>query len=90
MSDVAPPSGKYLPLYRELERLAVNRWDATFADVEGVLGFRLPDSARDHPAWWGNETGAKTHSHARAWLAAGFETSQVRLDTERVTFRRVR
>lgn len=82
--EVVPPRGKYRPLYDHLKRLAEDRWDAAFDDVETVLGTQLPASARNHPAWWANET--VTHSHARAWVAAGFHTMNVNLTGERVTF----
>jgi hypothetical protein len=86
-SRISPPTGKYRPLYDHLVASPLDRWDATFRDIEAVLGFALPNSARNHQAWWANET-AGSHSHARAWLAAGFATSRLRLDSERVTFTR--
>jgi hypothetical protein len=86
-SRIPPPTGKYRPLYDHLVASPVDRWDATFRDIEAILGFTLPNSARNHQAWWANET-AGSHSHARAWLAAGFATSRLDLDSERVTFTR--
>ncbi len=85
---VAAPSGKYRPLYERLHALGDDRWDALFEDVEAVLGFRLPASAQNHAAWWANET--STHSHACAWVAAGFRTEDVNLTREVVSFVRVR
>ncbi len=60
------------------DREWIDRWDASFSEIEAILGERLPVSARRHGAWWANER-VGTHSHARAWLAAGFETSPVAL-----------
>lgn len=82
--DVVPPRGKYRPLYDHLQTLDDDRWDAGFPDVEDVLGSDLPASARNHQAWWANETA--THSHSRAWVAAGFHTANVNLSREQVTF----
>ena len=79
-----PPRGKYRPLHDHLVSLDAARWDATFTEVEDVLGFDLPASARTHPAWWSNDPAS--HSHARAWAEAGWGTENVRLTAERVSF----
>lgn len=84
---VAPPTGKYRLLFQHLAGLTADRWQTSFTEIEKVLCTALPPSARKHHAWWANEAGS--HSHARAWLAAGFYTSQVRPDREQVTFRRM-
>ena len=83
-STVAAPRGKYRPLHDHLAALATSSWAASFAELEDVIGDELPTSARVHRAWWANE--ASTHSHARAWVAAGWHTQDVQLDSERVTF----
>jgi len=61
-------------------------WRASFAEVEAVLGFPLPRSANAYPAWWSND--ATGHSHARAWLDAGWKTQSVDLKGQRLTFAR--
>lgn len=86
--DTSPPQGKYRPLYDHLQGLTQDQWNAAFEEVEAVTGFRLPASARNHAAWWANEV--TTHSHARAWVAAGFKTTGVNPTREYVTFVRVR
>ena len=73
--------GKYTPLFRHLMEFGGKQWPATFAEVEVVLGFPLPKSARKHSAWWANEQDGQ-HSHARAWLAAGWRTSEVSLTAQ--------
>ena len=59
---------------------------ATFQEIEAVLGFALPDTARKNPQWWGNETGDTRHAQCRAWLNAGFETRNLSLSAEYVEF----
>jgi len=54
----------------------------TFRQIERILGFPLPNSARSYQAWWANDT---THSHA-VWLEAGWKTREVDMASERVTF----
>ena len=76
---------KYDPLQHHLDGLHADVWRATFADVERVLGFRLPDSARSYPAWWAND---QSHSCARVWLDVGWRTSEVDLGSECLIFRR--
>ena len=52
-------------------------------------GASLPDSARQHRAWWANTA---SHSHAAAWLSAGFDVAKVARDEQgvicEVAFRR--
>jgi hypothetical protein len=59
---------------------------ATFKQIEAVLGFTLPDTARKNPEWWGNETGDSRHAQCRSWLNAGFETRNLNLAKEYVEF----
>jgi hypothetical protein len=56
----------------------------TFDAIERILGFALPRSARRHPAWWSN--GAQSHVQAAAWLNAGFETADVDIAGEKLSF----
>ena len=79
---------KYLPIAEFLESRPVSEWRASFQEIESILGFPLPRSARDHPAWWANNPGG--HSHCLAWLEAGWKTEQVDLEAEKVTFRKVK
>jgi hypothetical protein len=80
--------GKYDPLARFLEGLDGDSWDAKFSDVESVLGFRLPHSAHEYPAWWANQEGG--HSQTRGWREAGWETRKVDLAAKRLQFVRRR
>lgn len=81
--------GKYEPLRRHLENLDSPHWDVEFSDIEKVLGFPLPASAYRHSAWWANETHG-SHSHARGWQDAGWETQSVDLAARKLRFRKAR
>ena len=81
--------GKYAPLYHYLCDHSGQEWYASFTEIEKILGFPLPKSARNYPAWWANEKEGM-HSHARAWLAAGWETYNANPAGGRVMFKRVR
>lgn len=78
--------GKYAPLYHHLRQLKPREWRATFDEIEQILGFDLPDSARIHRPWWANQGTRGGHSHALAWEMAGWKTSQVDMAEERLTF----
>jgi hypothetical protein len=56
----------------------------SFGEIEALLGFALPSSARAYREWWANTGG--THVQATAWLRAGWRTTRVDLDLERVVF----
>lgn len=80
---------KYAPLQDYLLSLSEREWNASFSDVERVLGFQLPKSARKYPAWWANEA-VGTHSHAKSWQEVGWKTENLDIGSERVTFCRDR
>jgi hypothetical protein len=78
---------RYDPLMRYLVGLDLDEVSLSFAEVESILGRRLPPSAREHQAWWAN---TDSHSHARAWLQAGWRTERLDRGGERVAFVRDR
>ncbi len=80
-------NGKYAPLFHHLTALSARRWCATFAEIESILGFSLPNSARAYEAWWANQHNGN-HSQARAWQAAGWRVRAVSLREETVGFER--
>lgn len=80
--------GKYQRLYSYLRSLQVTEWRTSFREVESVVGFELPPSARLHRPWWGNQRSGNGHSHAQAWSVAGWETAEVDMESETLLFRR--
>lgn len=78
---------KYQPLTGFLRSRSTEQVPMTFAEIEKVLGFRLPSSAYEYPAWWANDTG-KSHVQARAWISAGYETEQVNQTARKLIFKR--
>jgi hypothetical protein len=79
--------GKYDPLRQYLEGQNADVIEVTFSQLESILGFPLPRSAHDHQAWWANETHG-SHSHARSWQEAGWETRGVNPSVGKVRFQR--
>lgn len=83
-----PAASKYDPLHAFLTRAEGEEVSMRFDEIERVLGFPLPASARRHPAWWSNNHG--TNVAVNAWRGAGFRTSRVDLSSERLVFVRDR
>ena len=79
---------KYRNLYRRLCGRRGLVWNASFAEIETVLGFKLPASARRSKAWWGNQGNGNGHVQALAWTAAGWDAANVNLEFESLTFHR--
>ena len=81
-------AGKYRGLYSHLSGLQSSEWKTSFSEVESIIGFGLPPSARRHRPWWANQRSDNGHSHALAWTAAGWETAEVDMDAETLSFKR--
>ena len=63
--------GRYASLYTYLENRFANTVVLTFAEIEDLLGFRLPDPARLREDWWTSPdpTGAAPR-FADSWILA--------------------
>lgn len=79
--------GKYEPLARHLSDMSRDVWDASFEEIEEILNFELPRSAREHRAWWGNSRQGN-HSQARGWIEAGWVVRDVDLNRKAVRLER--
>lgn len=84
--------GKYRKLDQLLTQLApsVNEGEIIqqhFSDIEESIDDSLPSSAREHRAWWSNDS-TSPYRHSQAWLRSGWEVSDVDFTNELVSFRR--
>src|SRR4051794_27736821 len=77
---------KFEPLKRFLDGLPTSERRMTFREVEKVLGFELPPSARRHRPWWSNNP--SNSAMTKAWLAAGYQTEQVDMAGETLVFKK--
>ncbi len=84
----AAKRGKYAPLFRHLIARGTAEWATSFSELERILGFNLPNSARLYRPWWANDD-KSGHSQSMAWTAAGWKTAQVDLENETLLFQRV-
>jgi hypothetical protein len=69
----ASHTGKYSPLHRWLQTHERTTMSVTFAEVEEVLGFPLPNSCRNHVPHWHSYEGSAV---ARAIIDAGWKASR--------------
>jgi len=76
---------KYAALGRYLaERQTEDSVPMSFAQIERLVGTKLPASKR-YPAWWSNNP--SNNVMTKVWLAAGFKTEQVDVASEKLVFR---
>lgn len=80
--------GKYRALHKYLDNRYANTVVLTFAQIEDLLGFTLPDSARVDPAWWANnDPNGTPPPQSRSWTLAS-RTATSNLLAQTVVFER--
>jgi hypothetical protein len=77
---------KYTPLGDYLRKQRMTRVPMTFAEIERLIGAKLPNSQR-YPAWWSNNP--FNNVMTQIWLDAGFKTEEVDVESRKLVFRRV-
>ncbi|MCC6736593.1 MAG: hypothetical protein IT534_10785 [Bauldia sp.] len=79
---------KYEPLGDFLRSQYGDEVRVRFAEIERILGFPLPPSARAHRPWWSNNP--DNSAITKVWLNAGFRTEQVDMAGETLVFVRAK
>jgi hypothetical protein len=76
---------KYAPLGDHLRTLPASRNEITlrFAEIETIIGAKLPGSASTYREWWANQAHG---THAPYWQEAGFLVDGVDLSRKTVRF----
>jgi hypothetical protein len=74
----------YQPLIAYLAGQSAPACTLTFAQIEAVLGWRLPVTAHA-PGWWRD----RHQSHVRALAAAGWRADATQVWRDRITFARI-
>jgi hypothetical protein len=80
---------KYQGLTQFLSEIDRDRVVLTFEDVNNLIDGQLPESAFKHRPWWANRKEGKG-SQNLAWQSVGWETRDVNMDLDEVTFVRVK
>lgn len=76
---------RYTPLAEYLKRRTGRTLRLRFDEIEKIIGGPLPQSAREHRAWWAND---KFHSQGKAWLGAGWFAEGLDLQEQSIAFSR--
>ena len=88
-NDAELPTGskKYRFLSDYLHESNQSRVKLSYAEIESILKFKLPDSASTHRAFWANTT---SHSIALSWLSVSYEVVEVNLEDKYIVFEKKR
>ncbi|HWT13564.1 MAG TPA: hypothetical protein VN231_12475 [Allosphingosinicella sp.] len=76
---------RYQPLADFLAGKKGDVWEASFGEIESLLGFPLPPSAHKFPAWWANQAG-EGHSQTKGWMSVGWRTAALDRERRRIRF----
>ena len=79
-------ANKYEPLGQFLKDRATQLVPITFAEIEKIIGNKLPSSAYKHRPWWSNNP--SNNVMTKVWIAAGYETEQVDMASKKLVFKR--
>jgi hypothetical protein len=79
---------KYDPLSRYLTELDEDCVTLSFSFINGLIVGGLPASAYEYRPWWANRSDGRG-SHNLGWQSVGWESSDVDMEEETVTFTRV-
>ena len=77
-------TNKYFPLQQKLARSKAKVVTMTFADIEKVIGAKLPKNSSGQRAWWSNNPTNARITHA--WLGAGRRVSNVDIMGRKASF----
>jgi hypothetical protein len=79
--------GEYQLLYKYLRDRYANRVVLTFGEIEDIVGFSLPESARLQPEWWIGAAIAPRSAQSDSWTMAS-RTAVANLSAKNVVFDR--
>jgi hypothetical protein len=87
MSAIAP---EYRALHKFLSTRFADSVVLTFSQIEDLLGFTLPDTARSHRDWWAEGSSSGIPSvQSRSWAQAN-RSARPNFSAMTVTFDRLR
>ena len=75
--------GKNFKLSDFLKRSDKDTIKISFSEIEKLLGFELPQSAKKHRAFWAN---SDSHTIALTWMSSGYEISNVDMQNNELEF----
>jgi hypothetical protein len=82
-------TGKYVLLHKYLDARFANTVVLTFAEIEDLLGFALPEPAKLEQEWWtSGDPNTDRPSHADSWILAS-RTAKPNMAAKTVEFERL-
>ena len=75
---------KYEPLTAFLQAKQGRDVRISFSEIEALIGQKLPAKSKANRAWWSNN--ASNSVMTKAWLAAGYNSAQVDIAGEKLSF----
>lgn len=78
---------EYRDLYLHVCLRPGKEWRTTFGEIEDILGFELPASARKGRDWWSNLTWKYGRPIDLSWAKAGWQVAEVDPVAETLVFR---
>ncbi len=84
-AEDSTPKGKYGALSQFLasQPSSAQTCIVSFAEIENLLGGKLPDSAYEYRAWWANDS---SKPQAAAWSGEGWRAAAVDMSERSLTF----
>ena len=79
--------GKYEPLNKFLRKQSSDKVRMSFAQIERIIGTKLPPKAQHHRAWWSNNP--TNNVMTKAWLDAGFKSAHVDIERRALVFQKI-
>ena len=83
-----PENWQYNPLKSFFAREERTTFTLTFAEIEEILGYELPPTARKHKAFWYRHDDSHI-SVSQAWETEDYKMFDMRFDQEKMRFKRV-
>ena len=80
-------AGEYRLLHKYLRDRYANRLVLSFSEIEDILGFSLPESARLQQEWWATDTVVHESAQSESWTLAS-RTATVNMAAQNVMFER--
>jgi len=87
---IRPPvsvPAEYLSLHKYLDERYADSVVLSFRQIEDLLGFALPDPARQQSEWWSTTRGTTPSAQSRCWTEAR-RTAVPNLGAQNVLFER--
>jgi DNA-binding transcriptional regulator YiaG len=81
------PGSKYYQLFQYLQASNQTQLTLSIDEIATLIDGKLSPNARQNRSWWSNRD-SPSAVQAAAWIQAGYHTSTIDLDEQRITFQK--